>query len=136
MIETIEKIIDGDTYMVTQLPARRALRMKAKLLKVFGSLFLGSGENSLKSMCMSLDENQFESLCMELIQGVRKNGVELVPATFDLEFAGDMGGLYKLIIFILETNYSNFFSLFNIGLPSFEEEQTNDHVTKKSFTRT
>lgn len=36
MIETKEKEIGGAVYTVTQLPARRALKLKAKLLKLFG----------------------------------------------------------------------------------------------------
>ena len=36
MIQTKEKQIHGAVYSVTQLPARRALRLKAKLLRLFG----------------------------------------------------------------------------------------------------
>ncbi len=134
MIETREKIIDGATYMVTQLPARRAIRLKAKLIKTFGSFFLSSEGSAIQSMFQSLDENQFESLCMEMIQGVRKNGVELTPGTFDLEFAGDMAALYKLLLFVVEVNFANFFSMIGIGIPSFPEDQEPTNVTKKTFT--
>jgi hypothetical protein len=134
MIETREKIIDGATYTVTQLPARRAIRLKAKLIKTFGSFLLGSDGKNLQAICESLDENQFEALCMEMLQGVRKNGVELTPAKFDLEFAGDIAGVYKLLLFVVEVNYANFFSMFGIGLPSFSEEQVPTNVTKKTFT--
>src|SRR5271163_3077493 len=122
MIETKEKVIDGAVYSVTQLPARRALRLKAKLIKLFGVMIFGKESSNFQALCQSLDENQFESICMEMIQGVRKNGVELVPATFDLEFAGDMAGVYKMLLFVIEVNYANFFSLIGIGLPSFSEE--------------
>jgi hypothetical protein len=134
MIETREKIIDGATYSVTQLPARRALRLKAKLIKTFGSFFVSADSSALQSMFQSLDENLFESLCMEMIQGVRKNGVELTPATFDLEFAGDMASLYKLLLFVVEVNFANFFSMLGIGIPSFSEEPIQTNVTKKTFT--
>lgn len=132
MIETREKEIDGATYTVTQLPARRALRLKTKLVKTFGSFFLGDSK-SLHSMFQTLDENQFESLCMEMIQGVRKNGVELNQATFDLEFAGDMAGLYKLLLFVVEVNFDNFFQMIGIGLPSFSETESPTNVTKKTY---
>ncbi len=36
MIETKQKEIGGAVYSVTQLPARRALKLKAKLIKMFG----------------------------------------------------------------------------------------------------
>lgn len=49
MIETREKHINGSVYSCTQLPARRALRMKAKLLRIFGpalaQLFLPGGKD-------------------------------------------------------------------------------------------
>lgn len=52
MIETKEKIIGSAVYTVTQLPARRALKLKAKLLKMFGpaltQLFLMSQEDQEK----------------------------------------------------------------------------------------
>lgn len=134
MIETREKIIDGSIYSVTQLPARRALKLKAKLMKIIGPLFLEANSSNFHSVCHLIDENQFETLCMEMIQGVRKDGVELTPPTFDLEFAGDMAGVYKMLLFVVETNYSNFFSMLDIGLPSFQDEQTNQASTKKIFT--
>lgn len=134
MIETREKIIEGATYTVTQLPARRALKLKAKLIKTFGALFMGGDSVTFQQVCQSLDENQFEAICMEMIQGVRKNGVELTPATFDLEFAGDMAGVYKLLLFVIEVNYANFFSMVGIGLPSFSEDPTPSNVTRKTFT--
>ena len=37
MIETKEKVLDGKTFMVTQLPARRALKLQGKLIKTFGT---------------------------------------------------------------------------------------------------
>jgi len=134
MIETREKKIDNAVYSVTQLPARRALKMKAKLIKLFGSMLLGGDSNSFQNMCSSLDENQFESICMELIQGVRKNNIELTPSTFDLEFAGDMAGVYKLLLFVIEVNYENFFTMIGIGLPSFSEDQAPIQSTKRIYT--
>ena len=137
MIETKEKVIDGATYSVTQLPARRALKLKAKLFRMFGPLFITSDANNLQALCNSLDENKIESLVLEMLQQVRKNGQELTESTFDMEFAGDMAGVYKVLIFVIEVNYGNFFSMLNIGLPSFGEKQTEQAPsTKKTYTRT
>lgn len=135
MIETQEKEIDGAIYTVTQLTARRALRLKARLFKGLGPFFMNSDPSAFQAICQTIDENLFESLCLEMIQGVRKNGVELTPATFDLEFAGDMAGLYKLLLFVVEVNFSNFFTMLGIGLPSFPEDQTPTPDTKKTYTR-
>lgn len=145
MIETRDKVINNATYSVTQLPARRAIRLKAKLIKMFGASiaqFLDSAESgiykavkAIESLSMTLDENQFENLCMELLTGVRKNGMELTPAIIDLEFAGDIASLYQVIWFVIEVNFSNFFQMIGIGFPSSQE---NSPVTdtKKTFKRT
>ncbi len=135
MIETKEKIIDGSSYSVTQLPARRAIKLQTRLVKLFGSIFMGNDSSSFQSVCQNLDENQFESLCMEMIQGVRKNGMELTPATFDLEFAGDLAGIYKLLFFVIEVNFSNFLELLGIGLPSLEQNPIPEPSTKKTYIR-
>lgn len=144
MIETFQKEIDGATYQITQLPARRALKLQAKLIKLFGGVIgnfcLGNGKdtdekivNAIQSLSYTIDENNFDSLCMEILQGVRKNGVELTPATIDLEFAGDMAGIYKLIFEVLKVNFENFFTMLGIGNQSML--QPSQAVTKKTFTR-
>ena len=137
MIETREKLIDGATYSVTQLPARRALKLKAKLIKLFGPVLAQffitvtekNGEDQKKSdlvraveiLGSSIDENSFESLVVELLNGVRKNGMELTPATIDIEFAGDMAGIYQVCLFVIEVNFSNFLALIGIGSQSNSE---------------
>ena len=149
MIETRDKIIDGATYTVTQLPARRALRLKARLVKTFGptlaQVFVSAskdkGDNSdlvrtIELLGASLDENTFESLVGELLTGVRKNGVELTPQIIDLEFAGDMPALYQVLWFVVEVNFGNFFSFLGIGSQFVEEAAKMTADTKKTFTRT
>jgi hypothetical protein len=151
MIETKEKQIDGATYTVTQLPARRAIRLKARLIKLFGPVFaqffLAVSENvsddqrkqdivkSIEILGAHIDENSFESLVMDLLVGVRKNGMELSPATIDLEFAGDMAALYQLLFFVIEVNFSNFFSMIGIGSQFNSETSMPTKDTKKIFTR-
>lgn len=147
MIETREKIIDGSTYSVTQLPARRALRMKAKLIKIFGpvlaQLFVSATSKEAGNMDFvkaiellgsHIDENSFEQICMELLVGVRKDGMELQPATIDLEFAGDIAGLYKVLWFVIEVNYSNFFVFLGIGNDFLSQEQSQIVTTKRIYT--
>lgn len=148
MIETQEKIIDGATYSVTQFPARRALRLKARLMKLFGpvlaQLFVAATSKTqdnndfvkaIEILGDHIDENTFESLCMELMVGVRKNGHELTPATIDLEFAGDIATLYQVLWFVIEVNFANFFSLIGIGSQFQADEPRHQADTKKIFTR-
>lgn len=124
MIETREKEIDGSTYSVTQMTARRALRMQARLLKLLGpaasALFvaatkdLKSADDSIPKAIAylgeNLDEKTFDSLVMELMAGVRKDNHELTPATIDMEFAGDLNTLFLVLKFVLEVNFGDFFS--------------------------
>lgn len=145
-IQTLEKEINGAIYSCTQLPARRALKLKAKLIKLLGpmvaQIFSGGAQEgnanivkAVEALALNLDETVYESLVVEILQGVRKNGMELQPAIIDLEFAGDFGTLYSVLWFALETNFSSFFSLLGIGNQS-PESLAPAHVTKKTFTRT
>lgn len=149
MIETQEKEINGNRYSVTQMTARRALRMKAKLLKQFGTalaeIFLPSEDkpiegagfskkeavSALQALSCELDERAFELLVMELLSGVRKDGVELTEAIVDMEFAGDLATLFKVIWFVLEVNFSSFFGESGIG----EMMQASAVPQKKAFTK-
>lgn len=150
-VETIERTIGDANYSVTQLTARRALKLKARLIKMFGAsatqLFLTAVEPEEKSkkdmteeelidhekvspvdrykiqdlrknslvrgiqlLAQNLEPETFESLCVELLQNVRRNGVELTAQVIDIEFAGKLTELYSIILFMLEVNYADFFS--------------------------
>ena len=146
MIETREKSIEGSTYQVTQLPARRAIRLKAKLIKLFGpafaQMYIANSANgpdiakAIEILSSSIDENTFEALIVEVLNGVRKNGVELTPPVIDLEFAGYMATLYQVVWFVLEVNFSNFFQMMGIGALSNSQEKPADATLRKTFTRT
>lgn len=123
MIETRQKMIDGNCYTVTQLPARRALKIKARLIKTFGCVFaklLSQGQNpdslsdAIQIFSSSVDENIFEAIITELLSTARKNGIELNASTIDLEFAGDLAAIYKVVAFVIEVNYENFFTMCGI----------------------
>ena len=123
MIETKEKIIGDSTYSVTQMPAMRALRTQARLLKLLGpaigvlliaeSQQEGNGDkeigNSLMLLASQLDEKNYDSLMLDLTQGVRKNGMELNKSIIDMEFSGKLNEFFLVIQFILEVNYADFF---------------------------
>jgi hypothetical protein len=173
-IETKEKKIGDAVYMVTQLPARRALRLKAKLIKLFGAAFTqfvlmanDPAEKDVKDMtaeeiaelsaaglvdqyrlrdlkrasavkvvqllAQTIDDKTFDDLCVEILQGVRRDGVELLPSAIDLAFAGCLMELYTVILFVLEVNFSDFFfAMRSTGSPLTEELLQED--TKKTYT--
>lgn len=147
-IETQSKLIDGVEYSVTQLPARRALKLKAKLIKSFGSVFasfISNGKDpdnlakAIQLFSQSIDENQFESIIVELLSTARKRGHELTPSTIDTEFAGDIAGIYKVSAYVIEVNYANFFTMMGIG-SLFQEDSTvlmqPEVPLKRDYTRT
>lgn len=151
MIETREKTIGDATYSVTQLPARRALRLKAKLMKLFGPVFAqlflitedkASEErqkenlvNSVELLTGQLEAVQLDTLIVEILQGVRKNGQELTAPTIDIEFAGDIAGLYEVVFFVIEVNFANFFSMIGIGNLFTEQMTIPAQTTKRTFTK-
>lgn len=149
-VETKEKKIGEAVYAVTQLPARRALRLKARLLKMFGAsatqllltalepeekkpsemnkeelevyektsaveryriqdLRKASVVKGIQLLAQGLDDKTFDELCMELLQNVRRNGVEMTGSSVDMDFAGNLTELYTVIAFMLEVNFADFF---------------------------
>lgn len=153
MIQTKEKIIQGSRYVVTQMTARRALRMKARLLKLFGKplaqMFIPSNETpidglafsresaikAIAGLCEELEDKAFESVIVELLSSVRKEGMELTEGIIDLEFAGDLATMYEVVWFVLEANYSNFFQALGITLPSHEAKPQATASSKKELKK-
>lgn len=123
MIDCFERLIGENTYTITQLPARRALRLQAKLFKLLSpslSILLSpENENmtrhiemvpkSLSLLSESLDDKTFDLLVIEIMQGVRRNGKEITDKTIDLEFAGELNELFLVMKEVLEVNYGDFF---------------------------
>lgn len=153
MIETKEKKIGESNYSVTQMTARRALRMKARLLRLFGpslaQMFLPGGDSPMKGMAFSkgdavkaveslacgLEDSVFDRLVVDLLSGVRKDGVELTEAIIDHEFAGDLGTLLKLVWFVLEVNFSSFFGESGIGDLFGEAKPLKEASMKRTSTK-
>lgn len=131
MIETKEKLIDGDTYMVSQFPGRRAIKIQIRLVKLLGpavaslvagskglddSIALSNLADAVARLGAALDPDDFESLVMELLSMTRKNGREIgSQAAFDAEFTGKLTTVYKVLAFVLEVNFKDFFGLGGIG---------------------
>lgn len=178
MIETREKEIDGVIYSVTQLPARRALRLKAKIIRIFGpaisqmvltmtdpsekdiekmsedekkayqkyvpdnavdavrieDIKRSSIVKSMQLLASNIDDKTFDEVCSDILVGVRSNGVELTPALIDSSFAGKIVNLYLLILFALEVNFGDFFSM----LPGIGNQSANPREaatdTSKTYT--
>lgn len=138
MIETFEKTIGKSNYMVTQLPARRALKLQAKLLKLIGpsaavifSAAVSDFDNAdnclphaVRLLAEQLDERNFDIFVMEMLQGVRKEGMELTDKNVDLEFAGNLNELFLVLQYVLEVNFGDFFQEGGILKSLMKKEET------------
>ncbi len=122
-----EKVIGNATYYCTQWSAQKAILMKFKLFKAFGSsiALLGSlAKDEKESVVRDISDgisqlfknNSPESLIEiinECISGVavQKEGEEAVKIShtnFDMIFETDnLIDIYKVFFFVLGTNYSN-----------------------------
>lgn len=126
MQKTQEKIIGENTYTVTQFSATKSLKMlhrvgkyiSGPLAKLAGDAKPGSAMinaeittetigKAVQSFFEACDENTFESTVKELLTSTTRNNK---PLNFDLDFSGQIGELLKLVAFILEVNYKDFFS--------------------------
>lgn len=128
MIETKEKTIDGRSVMVTQFPGRRALFFKTRLIKLLGpsisqvftsknlkELDLSILSSAFEKLSESLDEDSFVRFVLDLLQCTRLDGQEIKDNVFDVEFAGNLLFMYKILWFTLEANYGSFFGEGGIG---------------------
>lgn len=143
MIESTEKVIGDHTYTITQLPARRALRLQAKLLKLLSpciSVIISEAIKEAKEKGISLsdvsdksipsaiqylssglEENTFEDLICDMLPCVRVDGKELTVQLMDVLFAGSLNQLFLLMKEVLEANFKDFFQEGSILLALKEE---------------
>lgn len=141
MIEKKEKQIDDLKVLVVQFGARRGLKLKIKLLKMFGApllqminglglktseinteiksimeqdVDLGGLAEGLNSLFSKVNEDQAEQLIMEILSSTFINDQECTKV-FDEVFSGDYLTMYKVIGFALEANFGSFFGKSGIG---------------------
>lgn len=122
-LETKTKTIDGFAVSVTQLPAKRAMRLFHRLTQIgipgfvqsLGGVVGSDSQIDFKSIGASL-EGVMSKLDVEQFEGIRD---ELLYATLvddkpllqhmDGMFAGKISTIYKVMLFALEANYADFF---------------------------
>jgi hypothetical protein len=134
MIKTRTETINGKVISVTQLPARRAIQLKARLLKLlapsFGALFDGGATGrklstidiqpvtlgkAMEKLAETLEPAVFESLIFDTLAGTKIDNQDITPAMFDLTFGGDLLFLYKVVWFSLRVQFEGFFGEGGIG---------------------
>jgi hypothetical protein len=142
MVKTERTTINETPVIVVQLPARKALLLKTKLVKLLGpaiaKLFVTDSLPSAKSglsidqdidpvalssamaiLVDRLEPDAFLSLVLECLAStkVEVNGspIDVTRETFDAIFSGGLAFMYKVLWFSLKVNYADFFDLEGIG---------------------
>ena len=137
MLPEKKKEIDGMKFGVTPFMAGEALRLQSQLLKLFGPSF-GAAIGAFKKGTTDIDGdalanalmflfNQFsdEEVLFNLIKRMMKNVVveftddnglvvlfdfaESYESRLTIVFQGKLLTIYKVILFVLEVNYPDFF---------------------------
>ena len=83
----------------------------------------------------SISDDTLEVLVVEILSSTRKEGMELTPATIDMEFAGDIGTLFEVVRFALEVNFENFWKALGIVKKEGQSVPEPQEAVKKTFTK-
>jgi hypothetical protein len=124
MRETLKKDIDGEKFEFLMMPPKVALRILTRLIKIAGEplgialAFVTTGEGldkevdpsvvgkSARALIERLDEDEVMNTVIQLCDYALMNGKKI---TFDVDFTGRMGLMFKVIAGVLEANYADFF---------------------------
>jgi hypothetical protein len=136
MLTKKEKVIDGIPVEVTPFPVWRAFEIKLRLAKKFipGIMAMaGAGDSvldvnvsqfmtAIDGFLQTVEPSEFMRLVSELCEWVEvKNekgekrflapGKEINESILNDLFCGKITTLYKILFFVLEVNYPDFFAL-------------------------
>jgi hypothetical protein len=112
-IKQKEVIINGETYLLTQLPGMTGLKLGKQLIKTLGPAFaVLQGEDAsvgkaLNILFENLDDSA-EALVIALVTSASKGSVAI---NFNSEFAGEYDKLFMLVKEIVEFNYGSVFQM-------------------------
>ena len=135
------KTIDGKQITVTPFFGLVSLENKSRLLKFIGpgarGLFstlktedvqaVSSGEKDFFDLDVSaigavfehiatnLNPKQFAQFCLDMLSSTRVNGIEIDKNYFDTEFMGSLLLMYKILWFVVEVNWGDFFGAGGFG---------------------
>lgn len=112
-IQQKEVVINGEVYLLTQLPGMTGLKLGKQLIKILGPSFaMLQGEDAsiakaLNILFDNLDDNA-EALIIALVTSASKGSVAI---NFNTEFAGEYDKLFMLVKEIVEFNYGSVFQM-------------------------
>ena len=121
------RTIDGHDYNVTQMPPTQAVPYHIELATLLAEVVAPLARSQSMSadavgealalaapaLRANLTPARFLEIAKDWTSSVHRDGV---PVNFELDFAGsDMPALYKLMLFILEANFSDFLDGLGLG---------------------
>lgn len=121
MRNTINIEVDGQAYSVTYFSATKSIEVLVELVKIVGPSLANLVQDNDKLLDIKLEEvlpkavkelvfnmNKTETVALlkQIIDSVSKNGQPILP-TFDIEFAGKIGHLLKLLGATLKVQYGD-----------------------------
>lgn len=113
MIQEKEIIVNGETYRIQQLPARKGVKVFFVLSKLLGSgLGAINKDNIMKTDLKSIADNIFgqidEDKISDMVVGLINDSVVFPKnISFDIHFAGKYESLAILVYEILKLNYED-----------------------------
>jgi len=130
--------IKGHTVFARQWPASKAMAMQLRLLNVMGIDAIPFIEGNAKfkhilrlSRIPDKTTEEILEVVKEFIYCARMDGKEITPATFDIEFSGDLMLAYKIFGFVCEVQYKDFFEQ-GQETPEVKESQAENSSVKQS----
>lgn len=111
-IQQKEVTINGEVFLLTQLPGMTGLKLGKQLIKILGPAFASMQETggisaALNILFENLDDNA-EALVIALVSGATKGNMAI---NFNTEFAGQYDKLFLLVKEIVEFNYGSVFQM-------------------------
>jgi len=116
MIKQKTVSVNGEDFLITQLPATKGTRVLKVLVALIGPAFAeitkdgatdGVGR-AMEKVFDQLDQVDVEGLLKALIETCSKGNMAI---NFDNEFAGEYDKLFKLCREVVEFNYGSVFTL-------------------------
>jgi len=101
-------------FTTRQLSATKALELQVELINKLGNRAFPLIEGrynfaDIISLMAQADSKSTVELIKRVVGYSNKDGKEIIPALFDLEFNGDLMLVCKVFAFVLESNFKSFF---------------------------
>ncbi len=147
MAETQRQIIGDKEYSVAPLPARRGIRLFVKWGGMLGPSMAKLSDPKIRKadttsdafsavlagLFGNLEDGPLESALDELMATVSECDKPFTPERYNVEFAGNLLGLCKVVAFALEAQFGDFWKAFaTMGAAEAKAAQTPSPAQPKS----